>query len=144
MESFRNFSVMVGDQYLIDRNEDFYSELTEWVDGIIGIMKNGNFYFSTNNGFAPFFATLIEKEVLFETATGSEVSADFYSVLKDTITFLYEQAKDENYSERESMYFYNQAKSLLDAFRFRYKDRYKDFVTDLMQKQLIREEVVVL
>jgi hypothetical protein len=143
-ENFRNFVVKVGQKFLIERNEDFHSEVSEWVNGIFGLLKNGNFYFSTSSGFPPFFAMIVDKEVHFETADGVTVSADFYEVLRNTIIFLYEQAKDESNFDRENAFFYSKAKTLLDGFRFRYKDKYRELVTHLMQERLMREEVVVL
>lgn len=141
--NFRNFLVQIGEKLLIDRNDDFYSELTEWVDGLLTLMKMRKSYFSAASGFTPFFATLDGNEVEFETVEGIKFHADFYEVICDTIIFLFEQSQDKSYFERDVEFFQQQANSLLAGFRFRFKGKYEGFLDHLRGRELMEEELSI-
>ena len=139
-ESFRNFSVKIGDSFLIDRNDDFYSELSEWVDGILVLMGRGKSYFSSTSGFIPFFAEIAADDVEFEKIDGAVVSTNFGELVRGTIIFLFEQARDESFSERDGEFFEKKGNLLLSGYRFRYKTQYRDFVSYLNGKKLLVED----
>ena len=138
-QDFRNFIVKIGDKFLIDRNEDFYAELNEWVDGVLTLMKTGRCYFSTSTGFSPFFGSLDNDSVEFETIDGHQFSADFMEVVSSTIIFMYEQSKDIHLFDSDAERFREKADQLLSGFRFRFKKIYKGFVDYLYKRGLSRE-----
>ena len=143
-QNFRNFVVQVGDEYLIDRNEDFYSELSEWVDGVLTLMKNGSAYFSAPRGFTPFFGNLEGNNVEFERMDGLKVNTDFFLIVRDTIIFLCQQSKEEKFFERDSVFFERRVEALLAGFRFRFKEEYKRFLEYLKSKELLSEDHYIL
>lgn len=142
-QDFRNFVVEVGDKLLIDRNEDFYSELTEWVEGVLSLMSKGTAYFSAPSGFTPFFGALDAEDVHFETVDGEFFTTSFLDVVSHTIVFLYEQAKDESSFQRDSQFFEKKANALMAGFRFRFKNEYKGLTEYLRSRKLMESEVSI-
>ncbi len=136
-KNFRNFEVKIGKKILIDRNDDFYAELTEWVDGLLSLMKNGQSYFSTSSGFTPFYGVLSDGKVEFERVDGTRFAADFYEVVSGTITFLFEQAGDDSSFQRDADFFEKKANMLLAGFRFRFKENFKPFIEHLKGRGII-------
>lgn len=138
--NFRNFIVIVQGRLLIGRNEDFLCELGEWADGVLSLMRNGSSYFSPQVGFAPFVGTISKDMVEFETMDNEKVRVNFFAVIRDTIVFLFEQAKEEIYHNRDNEFFEMKAMALLAGFRFRFKDRYDGFMEELRGKGLIEAD----
>ena len=138
-QSFRNFIVKIDEKFLIERNENFHSELSEWIDGVSDLMKKGSSYFSADVGFTPFTGTLVEEKVNFETVNGSRFCADFFEIVSNTIVFLYEQSFDDSFTEKDIVFFKQQADSMLAGMRFRFKTKHPAFLSYLKGRELVGE-----